>query len=55
MGRTRRQIGRGVSFGKKDVPIIELPQGTLLFRVVDEPMTDFTGVKVEDDSNCRSL
>jgi hypothetical protein len=52
MGRTQRQIGRGVLFGKKDVPIIELPQGTLLFRVVDEPMTDFTGVKVEDGSYC---
>jgi hypothetical protein len=39
-------------FGKTKVPIIELPEGTLLFRVVPDKLTDFTGVKVEDGSYC---
>ena len=39
-------------FGKTKVPLIELPEGTLLFRVVPDKSTDFTGVKVEDGSYC---
>lgn len=39
-------------FAKKKVPLIELPKGTLLFRVVPDKTTDFTGVKVEDGSYC---
>jgi len=39
-------------FGKKNIPLIELPQGTLLFRVVPDKLTDFTGSKTEDGSLC---
>jgi hypothetical protein len=39
-------------FGKKKVPLIELPIDTLIFRVVPDKSTDFTGVKVEDGSYC---
>ena len=34
----------------KDVPFIIIPKNTLLFRVVNAPITDFIGVKLEENN-----
>lgn len=33
-----------MEYGNREVPVITLPKGTLLFRAVVEPITDFVGV-----------
>jgi hypothetical protein len=38
-----------VTYGKTKIPIITIPKGTLLFRAVENPESDFTGV-----NNCFS-
>lgn len=41
-------IEQNLSNDSDEVPILIIPKNTLLFRVVDDKITDFVGVKIDD-------
>lgn len=42
----------GIKYRKKDIPLLTLKKGTILFRYSKNPLTDLRGIPIDDEHTC---